>query len=406
MMKQYQSKNDFRQGYAALTTTMLVIFASLTIIGGLAFFSLQEVAVNRDYAKSIAAHYVSESGIEDALWRVLAGKQIAASETLGVGAGTAAMTLTVNPDGSKTIRSQGQQGNVQQNLETRIVAVGDAVSFSYGVQVDAGGVTMGNGARVNGNLFSNGSVTGGTVTGNATVAAGSGNKIANATISGTARAPAFTNVTAGGSSCPNPSCVVASDAPQPLPISDALVTSWRDKAVAGGVMNGNHTVSGSEGLGPVKISGNLKINTGAVLTVTGTIWVTGTLETNNNAVIKIDPYYGANSGIIVADGVITFSNNTVVSGSGTAGSYLIVVGAKNAPASPVMDISNSSSGAIYYAPHGRIHLNNNAGARQISGYGFDIDNNATVTYESGLQNVHFSSSPSAAHDVPYWKDVE
>ena len=108
----------------------------------------------------------------------------------------------------------------------------------------------------------------------------------------------------------------------------------------------------------------------------------------------------------MTDGTVDVSNNCTFSGSGTAGSYIMITSAKNAPASQVMDISNNSSGAIFYAPHGRIHLNNNAAAKEVTAYGFDLDNGATITYESGLQSVQFSTGPSAGYEIKYWKQVE
>jgi len=392
-------------GYAALTMTLVVIFASLAVIGGLTFFSLQEVGVNRAYTTSVAAHYIAEGGTEDALYRVLAGKQIASTQNLGVGTGTTTISVTTNPDGSKILRSQGTTGAVQQNIETMVGITTNAINFFYGVQVDAGGVAMHNGASVIGNIFSNGSLTGGTVTGTAVVAGGTNNQIANTTVGTSARAPQFVNANVGGSSCPNVNCVVASDPLQPLPISDGAIQDFRDAAAAGGTV-ADQNISGTVSLGPKKINGNLTVDNGATLIVTGTLWITGQFQPSNNATIKLSPGYGTNSGVIVADNTIDLSNNVTVLGSGSVGGYILMVAGKNAPSSQIIDISNNVVGAIFYAPHGRIHFNNNAGAKEVAGYGFDMDNNATVTYESGLQNVHFVSGPSGGYDVKYWKEVQ
>jgi len=234
---------------------------------------------------------------------------------------------------------------------------------------------------------------------------GINNQITNTTIDGVGRAPAFVNVTAGGVACPNANCIVTSDAPQSLPISDGVIQDWRYEAAAGGIINGDYAVSGSQNLGPTKINGNLTMNNNSILTVTGTIWITGGINTGNNATIKLSSGYGTNSGVIVADGIVDLSNNTIISGSGQAGSYLMVIGAKNDPAGQVMDISNNTTAGIYYANHGRIHFNNNAGAKEVTGYGFDFDNNASVTYESGLANVHFTSGPGGSFNILSWKEI-
>jgi len=115
--------------------------------------------------------------------------------------------------------------------------------------------------------------------------------------------------------------------------------------------------------------------------------------------------YGANSGVMVVDGIVDVSNNCTFAGSGTAGSYILVLDDKNDHAGQVMDISNNVGGAIFYAANGRVHMNNNSGAKEITAYGIDLDNNATVTYEAGLVNPNFSSGPSGGYSIEYWKQV-
>jgi len=555
---------------------MLVI--SLTIISAFTFFALQETNTNREYIKSIDSHYISESGIEDATYRIVTGKQIGASQYLAVGDGTTTVNVTTSGN-NRTVRSEGTRDTSQNNMETTVNVTSQGASFFYGVQVDAGGITMGNGAQIIGNVFSNGSISGGIATGNATVATGlnatstvewpigctstcgdsdnffattttnqdiaqsftatsggalnkvsvflgknatptaditlrittdvsghpnssqisnanatiarasvgatpswidvtfatpptltngtkywivldytansatnywnwrkdktdgyanntgkkttswssggavwvnvggdlafrlwiggTNNQIANAAIGGTARAPAFLSDTANGSPCPptGPNCIISSDSPQSLPISDGVIQDWRDEAAAGGTVAGQN-ISGTVSLGPKKINGDLNVTNGAILIVTGTLWVTGQFQASNNAIIKLTPAYGANSGVIISDGVADISNNVAMSGSGQAGSYIMLAAAKNATSSQVLDVSNNTTGAIYYAPHGRIHFNNNAGAKEVTGYGFDLDNNATVTYESGLQSLHFTSGPSGGYSVNQWHEVK
>lgn len=518
--------------------------------------------------------FLAEGGVEDAVYRIRAGKQISAQETITLGSYSTVTTITTISASEKQVVAAGNvndyQRTVQAGLSTSLGA-----SFFYGVQIGAGGVTMGSGAQVNGNLSSNGSVDGGRVTGNAIVATGlsltptvewpagctstcgdsdtffattttnqdsaqsfiatasgalnkvsvflgkvgsptaditlrittdvSGNpdssaiqngsaviartsvgatpswinaafatppnltngtkywivldyttnsttdywnwrrdstdgyanntgkntaswssgsavwvpvggdlafrlwiggvntQITNATVNGTARAPAFSNDTVSGAACPptGGNCIVASDPPQPLSISDGVLQDFRNQAAAGGVV-GDQNISGTASLGPTKINGDLNVNGGATLTVTGTLWVTGQFQTSNNATVRLSSAYGTNSGMIIADNTVELSNNVILSGSGQSGSYIMVVAAKNATTSEVLDISNNVAGAIFYAPHGRIHFNNNAGAKEASGYGLDLDNNATVTYESGLQNINFTSGPGGTWKIKSW----
>ena len=162
------------QGYAAITTTILMLVISLTIISAFTFFTLQEVNTNRAYTKSIDARYISESGIEDATYRIVAQKQIGASQQLGVGEGTSTVTVTTTGN-ARTIRSEGARNAFQQNLQTTVELSTTGVNFHYGVQIGDGGLTMAKDSRVNGNVYSNGDITGAsgtTITGDATVAGG------------------------------------------------------------------------------------------------------------------------------------------------------------------------------------------------------------------------------------------
>jgi len=572
-------------GYAALTMLMLAIAVSLTVVGGFAFFSLQEVATTRAYTRSLEAHAIAESGIEDGVYRVITGKQLLPSETLAVGNGSTTIILTTNGN-EKTIRSEGRRSQNERHLETHVSISTSQVNFFYGVQVSDGGLEMSNNAVVNGNVFSNGSIvglSGTTITGDAIVAGGippnpavewtthdadhafatassnrdiaqsftataggalskmsvylakagspssnltvrittdNGGKpdssdIANATIApsqvgitpswidvsfssppiltngtkywivldygtnsasnywiwrkdtsdayagntgrytsnwssgsatwtnvggdlafriwiggtttriegvtignastGTGRANLFVNATVHGSSCPNAYCIVENPPREELPISAGVIQDWKDVAAAGGVcappvcdVSGNYelTNGASGSLGPIKINGNLELDNGATLTVTGTIWVIGEINLSNNCIARLSPGYGALSGVILTNSKVTISNNCVFEGSGQAGSYILLLTDKSSPTEEVMAISNNSVGVIYYASNGTIEFSNNATAKEATAYGIELENNATITYESGLSNISFSSGPGAGYNITYWREVE
>lgn len=578
-----------REGYAALTTVLIALGVSLSVIGSFAFFTLNEVRVNRAYVKAVEAHTAAESGVEDMTYRLVSGKQTAASDTLAVGNALTTTTLTQNGD-QRIIRSEGLRDNYHQSTETR-VDVTAAFNFFYGVQVGDGGVAMDNGAQVNGNLFSNGSITGGRVTGSATVAMGlsatpsvewpsgcaatcgnanntfatvsdiqdiaqsftasaggalnkvsvflgkngtptadltlrittdvsnrpntsqilngsatisqnsvgmtpswidvlfatppgvtsgtkywivldygtnsatnhwnwrkdstdgyaghTGKSAANwsagsplwtdvegdlafrlwiggvntemedITVDGAARAPAFDDVSAGGSACPNPSCTIASDPPQALPISDAQIQEWRDEATTGGIVSGTYAVTSDTSLGPKKIAGDLDLTANnKTLTVTGTIYAQGNISVDNGSTIRCAIGYGNNSCVILADGWIHIKNNGMLAGSGTAGSYIMLLsaspcdGTSTAPPCDTahhhaaVDLHNNAEGAIFYASRGLINAHNNVAVSELTGYGISLDNNATVTYESGLTDVRFTSGPFGGYDIRYWKKTE
>ena len=45
-------------------------------------------------------------------------------------------------------------------------------------------------------------------------------------------------------------------------------------------------------------------------------------------------------------------------------------------------------------------------AKEATAYGITMDNNATITYESGLADMTFSSGPGGGYDISAWKEIE
>jgi hypothetical protein len=73
----------------------------------------------------------------------------------------------------------------------------------------------------------------------------------------------------------------------------------------------------------------------------------------------------------------------------------------------VINIRNNSAGsAIYYANSGLIYLKNNMVAREVTGYKIQIENNAEIQYESGLEEANFSSGPGGSWEIVSWREEE
>jgi len=230
---------------------------------------------------------------------------------------------------------------------------------------------------------------------------------------GDARAHTVTNSTVHGAlycqsgSGNNKSCDTSLPDPSPesFPISDSNIEEWKDAAEAGGVISGDVSLSSSSSsLGPKKINGNLTTTNNHILNVTGTIWVTGNINISNGAVVRLSPSYGSNSGVIISDGTIDVSNNATFSGSGQSGSYVLLVTTSNSGSA--INVSNNAGTVVLNAQKGTINFANNAGAKSATGSQINMSNGATITYESGLINVNFSSGPSGGFDILNWKEIE
>lgn len=255
---------------------------------------------------------------------------------------------------------------------------------------------------------------------------GVSNKIDNVTIgtatTGVAYADMFINTAVHGSSCPNQYCITNQpQSPQSMPISDGIIQDFKDEAAAGGVINGDYNVVADSNLGPKKITGNLLIkDNNKTLTVTGTIYVQGNIDIDNGSTIKCSPAYNTNTCIILNDGWIHTKNNGAFSGSGQAGSFVMLLSTLSCDGSNdtspdgkscghhegSIDLHNNAAGAIFYAAHGLLNMHNGVAITEAVAYKLHLDQNANVTYTQGLADVNFSSGPGGGYAITSWKEVE
>ena len=66
---------------------------------------------------------------------------------------------------------------------------------------------------------------------------------------------------------------------QSFPISQSDITGWENDAAAGGTQ-ASYTIdnNNSASLGPKRITGDITLGNGATLTLTGNVWVNGTIN--------------------------------------------------------------------------------------------------------------------------------
>lgn len=578
-------KDREQAGNALLIVMVLFVAISLSIGLGLVVPVLRANRIATNNLESKRSYVVAESGVEDILYRLLKSKQVSSTESIVLGTQTTTTTVTDVSGGGKQIQSIGTT-NTRSRTVTAIVEQGVGVSFNYGVQTGRGGITMGNGASIIGNVYANGNITGGAITGTAVAAnsaalsadqtndtpstpsssitfrntastadlaqgfqvstnspinkiqlyikkvgspanmtvrivsdasgtpgtnnllstqgtlsaasvgtsygwvdvvfsdnptlypsttywlildngatsssnyyvigandngygngavkigayAGTWNNpspttldsyfkvylggltstISSVTVGTSGTGDAWAHTISGGSVAGTKYCQVgtgcntsrADPSPIGFPISDSNIETWKDEALTGGIISGNYSVSGSQSLGPKKITGNLTVTNGAILTVTGTLWVVGNITVSNNGLIKLVSTYVSDDGVIVSDGRILISNNGVFAGSGTSGSYIMALTTSDCPTSSscgganAIDVSNNAGAVILNAQHGTININNNANLIEATGEELSLSNNATVTYQSGLADMTFTSGPSGSWNIESWHETQ
>jgi len=425
-IKTQTHNQQHENGMASFIVTLIVLGIGLIIVLSIAFLVTTQQKITTNICNSSQAYFTAEAGVEDAMLRVRKDMIIPnGNYNVPINNDQAIVTISDSIGGSRTIASQGQKNNLWRKVQAVNALSGDNVQFFFGAQVGDVGLTMNNGSQVLGNIFSNGDITGsGTITGDVSISGNhkiqgilvkknasnlGGNVQAyncnNSTIRGIFYYPpggSPDNCTIDGGS----QAITEPIAPEDMPITAAQINNWKTEAEAGGIFVGNYTLGNNQvkTLGPLKIQGDLIFSNNNVLTLTGTIWVTGKVQTENNTIIKLDASgYGANSGILVADGLITLSNNSTVQGSGQAGSYLMLL--TTSPANPAMTISNNSQTGIFYASQGVINMANNSSVKEVTGYGLNLSNNVLVQYEIGLANLFFTSGPGAGWKLVSWQEI-
>ena len=413
------NKKNYRGGYAMLVSVIFFTFLSLSIIAGLVSPSVREFKMSSDFIKSRQSFFLSESGVEDAYYRLKTSKMIGDSTLITLSGNTATTSIADSGYNEKTISSMGDVFLRQRKNEIKITT-GMGVNFAYGIQAGSGGFVIHENAGVNGNVYSNSNIIGDNhsfVSGSA-FAAGPLAVIDNVDIGensiGDANAHEVKNSTIVGnlyckigSNNDGKSCDTSlSDPPiVDFPITQEMIDQWKIDAELGGTFLGNKTISSPASLGPKKITGDLNIN--ANLTITGTIYVVGRITTSNNVDIKLDSSYGDTGGILLTDGRVELNNNVEFFGYGS-NSYIMLVSTSSCPTNcsnePAVKIENNVGAIIVNAQNGTVHMSNNVTLNEVVGKTIIMDNGAIVNYLSGLANTSFSSGPTGGWDIKSWRE--
>ena len=409
--------HGYRRGYILV---LALVFFSIFFTGATAYLSSVTTSARsaRVGVAQAQALSLAEAGIDQAIYQLNQNGSYAGETNTALGAGVYTVSVTNVSTNTKRLAVTASVPNATSPIAAKTVTAlaninTSTISFHYGVQVGKGGIHMNNNAFVIGNVYSDGSITGnGTVTGDAIVAS-STNSITGITVNGTARAHTLSSCTVGGDAYYQSisGCSVggtrypgsADPASQDMPITNAQIDAWEAAAAAGGITAGPYTISGTKTFGPQEINGDLAVN--GTITLTGVVWVKGNIIFGNNSVLNVSPTLGNDGAILLADnpgseatsGAVNLSNNVTINGNGSAGSYPMVLSTNTG--AHAIDVSNNAGSVILYASEGTIDVSNNGSANQVTAYKVELENNATITFLSGLQNQSFSNGPGGSWAV-------
>jgi hypothetical protein len=200
----------------------------------------------------------------------------------------------------------------------------------------------------------------------------------------------------------------------PMPISQANINGWKNQALAGGIIMGDLNV-GSSGkvIGYKKITGDLLVNDEGTLMVTGTIWVQGTIKVTGGGKISLAPSLGPDSAIIISDKYVKINGGGEFFGSGTTGSYPVIISTSICPNTypcstndSAISLSGGAGAVVLVAPFGRINIIGGSDTRSVMGDSIYISGGGKIIYESGLASLSFSSGPSGSFNIISWKELE
>lgn len=407
-----------KNGFAALLSLMLIAMVLMIVIFGVGLINLRNKRATNNIVLSAQSLALAEAALEDSMYRVInTDLAYSNSNTLTINGQTA--TMSINQVGATvTIGAQGDVDSRIKNLGIELTKNNTDASFFYGVQVGEGGLEISHGdGQVVGNVYANGTSFGsGEVTGDFIVG-GDGNEVQDFDIGGNVTAYGCDNATIGGdlithdsgsSSCNvSGSTSTQSESPEQIdfPILDTQIDSWKADAEAGGVLTGNQTISSDQTLGPIKIDGNLTLSNNVEVDLLGPVWVTGTFNAGNNAIMQLDESFGTDSGVFMADGTVNLDNNVIMRGTSEAESYLMVIGTSNSQSesSAAIDVKNNLDGAILFAPNGIMVVHNNVDLVEAMAHKLLLKK-ATVNYQLGLENISFSTGPAGGWTIGAWEE--
>ncbi|HEU5114171.1 MAG TPA: hypothetical protein VFT82_00215, partial [Candidatus Paceibacterota bacterium] len=186
------------------------------------------------------------------------------------------------------------------------------------------------------------------------------------------------------------------------PAADSTILGWKNTAAAGTVNSGDVHV-GWQGatIGPEKIVGDLTVDGGGTLIVSGMIWVTGNVTIDGGSTLS--PQGTGKSFAIVADGTISISGGAQITG-GTGGHILLV---STNTADPSITLDGGANDTVVYVPHGGFDLSGGATAKAAAANHITMDGGSTLIYDPSVASLNLTGGSSGGtFDIKSWKETQ
>ena len=391
-----------------LVTSMIFIFIIYSLLLTSSVLTTNKVSRFRE-TKQIDL-WIAEAGIEKALYCFnnkdkancggTSGDSYAGESSVPFNIGVFSTAVSSVTADERAIVSTASYRGIKRTIRKMLYKnyQTDDVNVDFALYVGLGGLLVQGTGTINGDIYSNGDVscTSGVIGDDVTIA-GTGrlfncavdgsatvNTIEDSTIQVNAHYQTIINSTVAGTSYP--------DSPDPPTvnsgITDELIDKWKLDAAGGTLIAGDLTVDSSISLGPVEITGDLIFSGNATLTITGVIYVHGNIEFNDNAKLALHGSFLQNSGVLLADGIITADNSGKFHGTGQGGIISIISTSISNPAITIATlISGSGNDVSLCAPNGGVLIASGAKVKHACGKSIIIGSGGEIKYTEGAGYV-------------------
>lgn len=156
---QQKGKSLSTSGFALMTALLFFVVGGTIILAGIATAVTGEVKTVRNESDSKQVYFTSESGLEDAIYRIKTGKILGTTGSLVIDSTSASVSVATDADESKVVESTGEKNGLVRLTEA-LLDTTFSVSFPFALQGGSDGVDLSS-CTITGDAYSAGSIRGG-----------------------------------------------------------------------------------------------------------------------------------------------------------------------------------------------------------------------------------------------------
>lgn len=386
------NKARHEKGYVLVMALAIMVIGALLIGTMLSYLDTSLTLATKSEERS-HIYYAADAGLEDALWNIqyneaftlpgdgqpeewqlpepINGKIVDVTVSKEPGAGDWIYRITstaTGDDGSSTVESYVYLTTTTiEHTSIEPLLAFDYAIFSGKEDLEMTGSTQVKSDPVQneGNIYANGSIT---LKGSVKVY---GDAIATDYIKTTGSA----TITGNRTQYLDPPLDCPSDAD-----IQAMADQYKAKAEAGGTHNGDYTITGSGAykLGPIHITGDLRISGSGVIQLQGTVYVDGNIDKSGSFEI-------AGPGTLLAEGRIDITGSGLLQPENLP--VIISLSTEMGSQGAIKCTGSTDISAVLYAPYGRVKLSGSADIYgSVVGAEIIITGSRTITYCTDLGN--------------------